>query len=121
MGHGESVSDNEKEGVDEVKSIWPLWIGRSAYYSGTEQRAAMTRVGAILKLLPRYGLKVESTFMKEELLVIGYKNDPVNLNLNRALTARQGLERMCRCRQVFMKWGTDRSLSNGCVRTGFKS
>ena len=88
----ETADDKSEEGVDDVKSSWPLRVGLHTYYNG-DDRGKPTRESALIpknRLSSDCSLQLES--MKLELLVIA--NQPVAVKTLTGLvhTARQTTE-----------------------------
>ena len=77
----ETARDKREEGVDDVKSSWPLRVGLHTCYNGSDN-------GLIPKncLSSDCSLQLES--MKSESLVIAYQHDAVNTFPGLVHTAR---------------------------------
>lgn len=80
--------EKEEEGGDDVKSIWPLWIGLHTCYNGKDNEKQWSNSELILKIYPSSDCGLQFVHMKVESLVIANQNVAVNLYLGLAHTAR---------------------------------
>jgi hypothetical protein len=88
----ETAGDNPEEGVDDVKSSWPLHPGLHTCYNGRYNGLQNREV----ELIPKVGLSSDWSLqldsMKSESLVIVDQNATVNTFPGLVHTARQAME-----------------------------
>ena len=53
----ETADDKSEEGVDDVKSSWPLCLGLHTSYNGTDKGKLSREVAQIPKTVPQFGLQ----------------------------------------------------------------
>lgn len=73
---------------DDVKSLWPLWVGLSTCYKGGDKEKRRRESEQILKNHHSSDCSLEFENMKSELIVIVNKHVTVNLYPNLVQTAR---------------------------------
>lgn len=77
-----------EEGLDDVKSAWPLWFGLHTYYNGYYNWLQCRETEPILKSNPSSDCSLQLDYMKVESLVIVNQNVTVNRYLSLVHTAR---------------------------------
>ena len=77
-----------EEGLDDVKSAWPLWFGLHTYYNGYYKWLQCRETEPILKSNPSSDCSLQLDYMKVESLVIVNQNVTVNRYLSLVHTAR---------------------------------
>jgi len=88
----ETVNEILKEGEDDVKSLWPLWVGLHTCYNGKDKEEQWCEPEQISKtyLSADYSLQLEN--MKVESLVIANQHVAVNMFTGSVHTARHAME-----------------------------
>ncbi len=77
-----------EEGGDDVKSSWPLRLGRHTCYNGADNGGRPCEGERIPKTVSQFGLESQLDFMKVESLVIADQHAAVNTFPGLVHTAR---------------------------------
>jgi hypothetical protein len=88
---GETASDKLEEGVDDVKSSWPLWAGLHTCYNGSDKGEQKSNLEQILKSYLSSDCTLQLEYMKSESLVIVDQHATVNTFTGLVHTARQAM------------------------------
>ena len=89
---GETAGDNPEEGVDDVKSSWPLHPGLHTCYNGRYNGSQRREAEPILKAVLSSDRSLQLDSVKLESLVIVGQHTTVNTFPGLVHTARQAME-----------------------------
>jgi hypothetical protein len=84
----ETVNDKLREGKNQVKSMWPLWIGLHMCYNENHKKWQKRNFKLTYKNFPSSDCKLQLVYMKLESLVIANQNVAVNMYIGLVHTAR---------------------------------
>lgn len=73
-----TVNDKLKEGKNEVKSMWPLWIGLHMCYNENYKKWQKRNFELTNKNFPSSNCRLQLVYMKLESLVIANQHVAVN-------------------------------------------
>ena len=97
----ETADLKSKEGGDDVKSAWPLYLGLHTYYNGYYRGQRNRKVEQISKNSPSSDCGLKPAHMKSELLVMAGQHTAVNTFPGLVHTARH-TTKVCNTRS---RWG----------------
>ena len=95
-GHySETARVKREEGVDDVKSVWPLCPGLHTCYNGRNNGTQCREAEQILNTIPSSDWSLQLDSMKSESLVKAYQHDALNTFPGLVHTARHIMEADC--------------------------